>query len=328
MANESITVTISNQDPPVNDVWVRLEQVVPSRLSYYASARDIYKMWTAAVTGKSAQTLRPPGCPIGFAGSDIYVWLGFYAWPSSPDLVYGLSPAIGTIGPKTRIRKDKEFSLFVNNADKIDLTYYMEDTTVAWETPCYNRYGDEIPTPEITIFGNYLKFSSTVFGGLRVKGTAVGGYYVSEMILSKPLTIEELTEEESKALQEQEKEEYKSDGIMVYVPKKTTRLNGYKIENLENTVTASWLEPDGSTDTDQLRLDIPQCVKDALAMCPDMYGTIVLLCKDISLRKVYYSTCKENTIIAIWDGADPMKYCVDISGQKVVAAPMGGFGIV
>ncbi len=330
MINPSLRLSISNSSLVSTDddnIWVRLEQVKPIKLAYYANAQDIYKMWNAAVTGRSAQTIRPPGCPVGFAGDNIYVWLGFYAWPSSPDLLYTLSPSVGTIGPEQRIRKAREFSLFSDNASRLDLPYYLEDASWYWETPCFNRYGERIGSPAIISHGNWLEFSGEVFGCLRIKGMAIGGYYVSEMILNKPLTTEELTVEQSKVLQQEQQEEYESDGILVYVPPQITRLNGYKIENLENTIMASWMELDGSTDTDQLRLEIPPCVEDALAFCPDMNEIIVLLCREVSTRNVYYSTCT-GELIVIWDGIDPMKYCVDITGMKVTAAPMGGFGII
>ena len=329
MSTESLRIAITGQEQTAagDDVWVRLEQVRPSRLAYYASARDIYKMWTRAVTGQSAQTMRPPGCPVGFAGDDIYVWLGVYVWPSHPDLAYALSAAIGTVGTAQIIRKDKEFSLFVNNSNRIDLPYYMEDLSWEWESPCFDRYGAEISSPAITNHRSWLEFSTEVFGGLRLNGTACGYYHVSEMILHKPLTEEELSEEEQEILQTEEQEEYEDNGILVYVPKRPTRMNGYKIENLQNTITAAWTEADGSTDTDQLRLEIPPCVEEALAFCPDMNRIIVLLCKEVSTRQVYYSTCT-GEIVTIWDGIDPMKYCVDISGMSVTAAPMGGFGII
>ena len=330
MSTESLRIAITGRDLSASagdDAWVRLEQVTPSRLAYYASARDIYQMWTRAVTGQSAQTMRPPGCPVGFAGDDIYVWLGVYVWPSHPDLTYTLSAAIGTVGTAQIIRKAKEFSLFADNTSRLDLPYYMEDLTWEWESPCFDRYGAEIARPEITNHGSWLEFSTEVFGGLRLSGTAVGNYHIAEMILHKPLTEEELSEEEQEILQTEEQEEYEDNGILVYVPKRPTRLNGYKIENLQNTITAAWIEADGSTDTDQLRLDIPPCVEEALAFCPDMNKIIVLLCKEVSTRQVYYSTCT-GKIVTIWDGIDPMKYCVDISGMSVTAAPMGGFGII
>lgn len=314
-----ISVLPESDSNILDDVWVRLEQVVPPKLSYYASVKDIYKMWNAAATGKSAQTMRPVGCPVEFDGTDIRVYLGFYAWPSSPDLQYSLSAAIGTIGPEQVIRKQREFSLFVANSDRIDLPYYMENLQIEWETPTYGRYGDEIPNPGITNNGNWLAFSASVFGAIRVVGDAVGGYYCSEIVMSKPLTEEEISAEE---IQEQIEEEL-ADGRVMISPRPTTRLNGYKIENLENTITASWVDTDGKTDTDQLRLEIPPCVEDALAFCPDMYKTIVLLCQEISTRQVYYSTCDEDTIIAIWDGVDPISYCRDITGQKASVSPWG-----
>ena len=159
-----------------------------------------------------------------------------------------------------------------------------------------------------------------MFGALRIKGKAIGGYYLAWMTMSKPLTEEEISAEE---IQEQIEEEL-SDGRVVLSARPTTRLNGYKIENLENTITASWIDTDGSTATEQMRLEIPQCVQDVLAFCPDMYKVIVMLCETVATRQVYYSTCEDDKVVYIKDGVDPISYCRDITGQKVSPSLWGG----
>ena len=294
----------SEQEP-----WVKLEQKLESKLSYYASIRDIYKMWTLAVTGVSARTYKPIGCPVEFIGSDIYVYLGFYAWPSDPALLYNLAASLGTIGPVQIVNLPREFSGFVNNSNAWDLPYYMEDVSVEWETATFNSYGDRIPEPSITITNKRLEFSTEVFGAFRVKGKAIGGYYLLTIVLNKPMTQEEITEEDLRNNIIQQIQDRK----IVFSPPPIVKLNSYKIENLESTVTADWLSLDGATQTEELEIEIPQCVKDILEFCPNMYETLVHLCEEVSTRRVYYSTCKEDTIVAIIDGKDHFNFCQDLT---------------
>lgn len=323
MTTESLRVAVVGQDPvagSADEVWVRLEQLVPPTLAWYPTVRDLYTMWNAAATGRSARTIKPVGCPVEFVGSDIHVYLGFYAWPSTPELAYSLTATLGSISAGQLIRKAREFSVMVDNATRIDLPYYMDDLAWEWETPVFDRDGGRISPPSITNHNTWLEFGAETFGALRISGAAVGFYHLSEMVLSKPLTEEEISAEEQQEIDQQQLD----DGRIIYTPRPTTRLNGYRIENMENTITAAWLDTDGGTDTDQLRLTIPPCVEDVLNFCPDMYATIVLQCDQVATRQVYYSTCKEDTIVEIVDGVDPVSYCQDISGKKIDVSPWGG----
>lgn len=305
MTSNSLRIAITGTDPTainLPDAWVRLEQELPSVLSQFASIRDVYQLWLAAATGRSAQKLRAINCPVEFVGADTHVYLGFYAWPSDPALNYSLSSAIGTLGSGQIIRKQREFSLFVNNRSRADMPCYLEDVTVEWETPTFNRYGDRIPAPTITNHNTWLEFSVEVFGAMRITGTAVGAYLVCEMVLTRPITQQAATPAVIAAAQ------IGPNGELIYTPPSTVQLNGYKISNLENTITAAWLNPSGETDTDQLRLEIPQCVKDVLEFCPDMYKTILLWCDKTATREVYYNSCTGD-LIGVWDGVDEQSYC-------------------
>ena len=287
MSEKNLRISISQSPDSFfgsDESWVKLEQKLESELAYYASIRDIYKMWTLAVSGKSAHSYKPIGCPVEFIGSDIYVYLGFYVWPSNPDLLYHLAASLGTIGPIQKIELQREFSGFVDNSNYWEFPYYMEDVTVEWETPTFNSYGDSITEPSITITNTKLEFSSEVFGAFRVKGKAIGGYYLLTIVLNKPMTQEEITEEDIKNNIIQQIQDKK----IVFSPPPIVKLNSYKIENLESTVTADWLLLDGTTETEQLEFEIPQCVKDILNFCPNMYQTFYSTSLLFNLQRRYY----------------------------------------
>jgi len=307
----SVTYTVDDSDLSLLELWVKLEQIVPSKILKYANIWDVYRLWTAAATGTSAKAIKIAGCPVEFDGTKIKVYLGFYSWPSKPDLIYNVTPALGTIFSTEIIKKPREFSVFVDNSSEVSLDFYLEDATIIWESPCFNSVGELIPYPTAIFDGIKLKFNRECFGAVRIFGKAVGQYHVCEMILDKEIKEEGVPEEEIK-----EQSEYTKDGVEYHILSKipTTRFNGYKIENLENTITATWLNEEMLTMTEQLPLEIPQCVQDILAFCPGLFPYILLWCETISTRQVYYNTCTNPAeVVAIFDGEDPQSYCSKMS---------------
>lgn len=298
--------------------WVRLEQIMPPAISQFASLRDVYLLWMAASTGTSARTLRATGCPVEFVGSEIHVYLGFYAWPSDPALPFDFASALPTssIGERQAVRKQRQMSLLINNANRCELEYYLEEVDIEWETPCYDRYGAEIEHPEVTIHSTWIDFSTEIFAVIRVTGMAIGETAVCEMVLDRPMTEEAISEAE----QDEIKRKNLEADILAPVPK--SRLNGYKVENLENTITVTWQDLDGSTRTDQLRLEIPLCVQEVLKFCPDMFKTILILCLKTSTLQVYYNACKWDHVIAAIEGANPQRWCTRI--DKGIEGPWRG----
>lgn len=315
MSTSSLTINFSAASAPeFRDSWVRLEQIMPSEAADYASLADVHAMWLAAATGRSARLLRSLTCPLEFDGTTIRIFLGFYAWPSSPSLPFSLSVAMGEISAGQVVRQQREFSLFIDNRTGVDLDYYMEGISLVWETPSFLRTGEEIDAPTFTLVnGNRLEFSSEVFGAIRVSGIAVGMHHVVSMELSKP--VEDVPAPADYTV-------YPDNTFLMNVPPVDLVASSPKIENLENTVTASWLDQ-AETETEQLRLALPKCVAAVLAMCPDMYQTITLLCQEVSTLSVYYNACT-GAVIAAVSGADPQKFCTQIgAGETVVANPWG-----
>ena len=312
MTEHSLVINFSDQTTPHADEWLRLEQIKPEGLASYASLKDVHDMWIAAVTGRSAHLVRSTLCPMEFAGSTVRIFLGFYIWPSRQDLHFSLSTALGTISTPTAISKYRQFSLFVDNQASIDLDYFMPSAVVEFETPAYNAQGEEIEPPFWWVEeGCYLHFSAPVFGAIRVSGIAEGFHAVCTMELDKPVDQVEPPEDYSI---------YPDNVIIWGVPPVTTVASAPRIENLENTITATWQDGE-NIETEQLRLEIPPCVKAMLAMCPDMYQTIVLLCNEVSTLQVFYNACTGELLNAR-PGKDPVSFCTPISGT-VTANPWG-----
>jgi hypothetical protein len=269
----SAATTVLGEKP-----WVRLEQKMPPATGNTGSLLDLYLAWSLAAAGFSALMYRPAGCPVEFDGQIIRFFLGFYAWPSHPDLKYKLTASIGELGIPVRVIPIREASYFVENTDAILLKYYMLSVAAHWETPTYNAYGETIRAPRIHPAGAQANFDTPVFGGLRVQGIAVGDYWV----------------------------------VTVEVDKSTDR-----IEDVNITITASWDMPDGTTESDtialgteQNRLTIPQCVLDALAMCPgdESYKYYLEWCKKVTSTIVYVNACT-GEVIETREGKDQKKFC-------------------
>lgn len=313
MSIQSTSVTYTKDDSSSSGkIWVKLEQIVPSRILQFASLSSVYQLWLSAATGVSAKTVRVNGCPVEFDGTKIKVYLGFYSWPSTPTLDYSVSSAIGTIFSTTNVRKDREFSVFVDNASEIDLDFYLENASIVWESPCYDSEGSLIPTPTSTFYGNRVVFSRQVFGAARIKGKAVGKYHVNEMVLDKSLTTEQIPAEELKSAAQ-----YSKNGIEYFIinPLSTTRQNSFRIENVENTITAKWLNLAKEVETVQLKLEVPQCVKDILSFCPGMYSYVLLWCDKSSTRQVYFNACTGKVIMVLND-VNPQRYCTKMVSLK------------
>lgn len=286
-------------------VAVRLEQIIPATTKKFASLADLYRAWTLASSGISSRTYRVGDCPVEFDGNIVRFFLSFYTWPTDPNLQYKITTTLGEVSEPQEINLTREYFDFADNVQSIDLPYYLEDAELNWETPTYNKYGERIPAPEITNNHNSIALSSEVFGGLQIKGTAIGDYYV--------VTIE--IEKEQWEPVEEEPSTVVSDVIIV-TDLSPERLNASSITNIKCTVTASWTNETGGVETEQLALAIPQCVLDVLSYCPgDEIMYYLQWCEEVANRKVYYSTC-DGKVLAVFDGVNPKTYCAKIPMEK------------
>ncbi len=313
--NPALVINITEGQLPGHGSFVRLEQILPPEMSEYASLADLHRMWLEAATGKSAHLLRSSTCPVEFDGEHISIHLGFYAWPSDPDMSFGLLAALGEIGAGRKIEKPREYSAFLAGQDQLALDYYMQDVEVAWETPVYGEDGGQLAIPSFRVTaGVSLVFPHRVTGSIRIKGTAVGFHHVIKTTISKSVAEEELAAGENPYPTLD-----KDTHVLKLAP--VTRLNAPAISSLENTITAAWLDGE-ETRTAQLDLKLPKCAEAVLSMCPDMYQTTVLLCSESSTLQVYYNACTGKVITAV-SGLDPQRFCTDITGLDSYMAPWG-----
>jgi hypothetical protein len=309
MTAPALVITISPAgDVAASAAWAHLEQIVPADVDDYASLKDVHDLWLAAATGKSAALLRASTCPVEFDGETILIHLGFYVWPCRPDLPFTLSAALGEIGAGRKIEKSRQFSVFVDNRDRIDLDFYMEQVQVVWESPTFDRFGAAIPAPGYTVIdGVTISFDTEVFGAARITGIAVGFHHVITMEISKPVTT----------IEDPPPPQLPDDNMIIFgVNPYVQGQDAPKIENLENTVAVTWQAGD-QTQCEQLRLVIPKCVATLLAMCPDMYGIIVLICSETSTMTVYFNACN-GEILTEREGKDPHSFCSPLAAGDVI----------
>ena len=295
----------SNALAEVTAPWVRLEQILPAKTARYASLADVYKAFVFAASGLSNRAVRPVDCPVEFDGQLVRFFLGFYAWMSAPELPYELSADIGEVGPQQLVRLPREFSVFANNTRTIDLEMYLEDVVVVWETPVWDRYGNRIARPIVSNHNTWLEFDRECFGALRVVGKAVGGYHVLTVEIDKGLW-----EEEDAPIPAQEQ----GDTTFVNQLYRTTT-NSNKIGNIKPVITATWQAAPNIAASDQLTLEVPQCVLDVLAYCPGNPLFLLNWCETLSRTQVYYSTCEDDKVLKVCNGLDPHKYCSQIALQ-------------
>lgn len=237
--------------------WVRLEQE-PVR-SGALTQTDLLTMLALVQAGTSARAYRPADCVAYVQGDQAHADLAVYAWPSSLDLDYTLTPLLVELGQVTSLRQERDFDLVVPMADSVDLPFLMDALSLTWQTPCYNRFGQQVGPPGITHTGASLDLSAEVFGVLRVRGQALGFRHACHFALAKDL--------------------------------------GASISDITPVVTAAWTDPDQGQQTERLEIELPDCLTDLMALCPDgisqrahALGSVTDPDEDI-VPVVYYSTC-------------------------------------
>ena len=237
--------------------WVRLEQE-PVR-SGALTETDLLTMLALVQAGTSARAYRPADCVAYIKGDQAHADLAVYAWPSRLDLAYTLTPLLVELGQVTALRQQRDFDLVIPMATSVELPFLMEAVTLAWQTPCCNRFGQQVGPPGISVTGASLELSAEVFGVLRVRGLALGFRHALHFAMAKSA--------------------------------------GAAITDITPVLTAAWLDPDQGQQTERLEIELPDCLTDLLAICPDgvsqrahALGQITDVSDD-GVPVVYYSTC-------------------------------------
>lgn len=266
--------------------FVHLEQIGQTATDSTASMFDIKQMVARAKSGVSALTYMRSDCTAHVVGDNIVVTFSFYVWPSSREFQYHLSSTIGVLSDPSITEDYTEFSMLFGLTGSVGLDFILtEINNVKWETPCYDRNGQEIPDVALTIKDdNTICAEREVFGVVRIRGRKWG----------------------------------RQHSLVVTLPKEDL-----SISNLQAYVTADWGDRtttlDDSTSTDTLKLEVPQCVEDMLAMCDgdqnsienvlfNIMGGIANICGAISQSKrpriAYYSECTGELIEVVVGDTD------------------------
>lgn len=223
--------------------WLRIYQEPISETAQQVSYDDLAAMYYMALAKVSARLYESQSCPVSMGGGVIEVPVPFYIFPSSLELAYQLSSGVGEVDRGIATQVWREFDLIVDNESEVDLGFLAE--TVEWIplTGYYDHLSRPLrQAPTITHQGGKLLIEPACFCILRVKCLALGFAHTLTMQLDK---FEEKTN---------------ADGELNW--------SGYKLDNLQSVVQATWFE-NGELQSTSKKLAIPPCVKDFLSFCPD-----------------------------------------------------------
>jgi hypothetical protein len=248
--------------------WLRLEQepVDTTRLSL----SDLQTMLAMAINGVPAQVYTAPSCPASVRAGGVVVPLTVWVWPSALDLPYRLTAALGVVGEPIRIEQEREFDLVIDFASVVDLPFIVADVDWEWsDLPCFDRFGAEVPRPDLTCDALSIRSSGAFLGVVRIRCRAIGYQHTVTMTLDKAADK--------------------------------------KMADIKNSATVAWVDGEGTTVTESLELTIPGCVKELMAACPDgqlvqeaTYGSIT---DEELVPVVYYNDCSGQILAVRYEPA-------------------------
>lgn len=261
----SLTITYAGGDLPAgaqSSPGLTLEQ---APLPAAQGVPDLQAMLSVVLgTGQAAQAYTSPDCPASVAEGEIVVPLTVWVWPSDLALNYTLLAESGTVSEPVRIEQEREWDQVINFEAETVLPFHCRDLSWSWsDLGAYSRTGGLIdPPPELRAEGSTILSSGDFLGVLRVRCLAIGYAHT----------------------------------ITMTIPKNAAS----KITDIRNSVTASWTQ-DGVTRTATLDLQIPDCVADLAALCPDGELAVEKVTgehqKDETVWVIYYNGCTGRVIV-------------------------------
>ena len=264
-ATTTITYT-APQAGPSADLRLTLEQDPVDKRSGLLQA-DLDRMLALVLSGQSARRYKPARCAAWIRETVVGADLVVHAWPVPEDLEYTFEAVGCEAAEPIRVQVEGEFDLVVPMSTSVDLPASFAGLTYTWQTPCYNRFGEQVPQPAITVHTARLELAAEVFGVLRITGAALGNRYA----------------------------------ITYTVPKMQSG-QVLKYEDLpEAAVIARWTDADGEPANAQLALDLPGCLEQLLEACPDGgliadRGSVSVSDQEELVPMVYYSACTGNVL--------------------------------
>lgn len=248
--------------------WLKLWQRPYSAQVQQAGFTDLTAMWYMALSGLSARLYRAATCPATISADGVVtVPIDFYVFPSSLGMQYSLSAGTGSIGAPVYIEEEKELDLVFDQQDSKELGYLTDAIEYEFLSGAYGEFGSQLPLPQVSHADGIIKLSTSCFCVIRIKCLAKGYRHRVTMTLTK------------------------------YEPPAEGELDwtGYKIENLQNVIQATWIDGD-ELQSAELDLEIPPCVEDYLAECEDGGLKGIIGKKGEPWFLLFFSTCTGNKL--------------------------------
>ena len=267
--NNSISVTFSaDSSRSDKNFWASLEQEYKKEIETGATMSDMRMAASYARAGESALSYLIDSCPyITIDGNNVVVSLDVFVWPSSMKLDYAITSAVGSVSRATIIKKQRSFDVLFQGAQFAEMPYIFEGELIP-QMPHLNKNGSIIDNVTYEFNEGLVYLNKSAYTVFRANGVATGYKHTIVMDIAK------INDVDGKSL---------------------------AIENLKNTVTISWkdgVDEEGKAliSTDELELDIPQCVTDILAYCGEAFVHPIRLLiyrkhKRTDRVEVYYSAC-------------------------------------
>lgn len=196
--------------------------------------KDLLQMLALVRSGVSARAYRQPSCEAyvldGSAHADLETWV----WPVPLEMAYSATGDLVEPGPPTSLRMERDFDLVCAMTDHLDLPFCATNVHCTWQTPCYNKFGEQVARPTITINAASLDLSSTVFGVLRIRCLAVGFAHPLHFQMAK----------------------ISGDSYQA-------------IKEIKPVFTCTWIDAEGEQQSESITIKLPACLADLLETCPD-----------------------------------------------------------
>ncbi len=260
-ANLSIPFVAAPVSAATDTVWVNIEQDIPDEYDQAATYADLVQMMAYAKSGDSARKYRKAGCTATFYEDTVSFDLIVYVWPSRLNLAYQAKVSLGTVSRGESVAIEREGNVVFGLTDSVELPCVMDLASIGWESGCYNESSEKIATPAVTHDGAYITLDQSCFGVLRIAGNALGFKHTVTITVEK-------TEADS-------------------------------ISGLAPVFSLTYVDADGEEQTEELELEIPQCIIDYLETCPDgliMSGSADVTTPGEPRAVIYYSTCTGNVL--------------------------------
>lgn len=257
MINASTSVSFSSaaQDNVAGQSLI-LEPDYKGEEKSVASLGSSLKLLSYVRSGRSALEYMVKNCPYTkMDGEDLLITLGFTVWPNVTTLDYGVVSTSGIVDVAVPADQETSFDVIFNGTYTENLPFVF-DGELSPQMPFIASDGDILTGVTVTQEDNLIRLSEKAYCVIRADGT-ISGYH---------------------------------HNVEIRIPKLSTAVGGYKIDDLVCTITATWYDPD--MDSETLDLIIPPCVEEILGYCKSQGGAILnLRRKKLTKVDAYYSEC-------------------------------------